>query len=113
MTPRERIVYFHADEDETSIRARIAAAPHSTYLVCDGDIDQVVGYVDATDLFARMLRDEPISLQGEAGQALLHKVLMVPDRLTLVGRAGAVPAGARGLRRHRQRVQPGAWASSR
>ena len=83
MTPRDRIVFFLQDDDEATLRARIATEPHSTYLVCDQDIDHVVGSVDAADLFARMLRDEPIVLQGEAAGSLLHKALVVPDRLTL------------------------------
>jgi CBS domain containing-hemolysin-like protein len=80
MTTRERIVYFLLDDDDALIRSRIASNPHSTYLVCDGHIDQVVGYVDATDLFLRVLRGEPISLKDEG---LVKKVLIVPDRLTL------------------------------
>ncbi|MCE4539354.1 hemolysin family protein [Pelomonas sp. P7] len=82
MTTRERIVFFSRSDDDTLIRNRIAAAPHSTYLVCDGDIDEVVGYVDATDLFQRVLRDEALSLR-EGGSDLVKKVLIVPDRLTL------------------------------
>ena len=83
MTPRDRVVYLLQDEDEASIRARIAAEPHSTYLVCDKDIDHVVGYVDAADLFARVLKEEPLVLQGEGAKGLLQKALLVPDRLTL------------------------------
>ncbi|RZJ09377.1 MAG: HlyC/CorC family transporter [Rubrivivax sp.] len=79
MTERERIVFFSRDDDDALIRTRIAETPHSTYLVCDGDVDQVAGYVDATDLFQRVLRDEALSL----GSALVKKVLIVPDRLTL------------------------------
>ncbi|HEY8880452.1 MAG TPA: hemolysin family protein [Roseateles sp.] len=80
MTTRERIVFFSRDDDDALIRNRIADTPHSTYLVCDGgDIDQVVGYVDATDLFQRVLRGEALSLGAE----LVKKVLIVPDRLTL------------------------------
>ncbi|MFT7724212.1 MAG: hemolysin family protein [Roseateles sp.] len=82
MTHRERIVYFSRGDDDALIRNRIADTPHSTYLVCDGDLDAVAGYVDATDLFQRVLRDEPLSLQAEAG-VLVKKVLIVPDRLTL------------------------------
>lgn len=82
MTNRERIVFFSRDDDDVLIRNRIADAPHSTYLICDGDVDQVVGYVDATDLFQRVLRDERLSLRGDAGM-LVKKVLIVPDRLTL------------------------------
>ncbi len=85
MTTRERIVFFARADDDTLIRTRIAEDPHSTYLVCDGEIDQVVGYVDATDLFQRVLRDERISLLADAKEpaGLVKKVLMVPDRLTL------------------------------
>jgi CBS domain containing-hemolysin-like protein len=81
MTSRERIVYFALDDDEALVRTRIADSPHSTYLVCEHDIDQVVGYVDATDLFQRVLLGEVISLRAEP--ALVKKVLIVPDRLTL------------------------------
>ncbi|MBC5781430.1 HlyC/CorC family transporter [Ramlibacter sp. USB13] len=83
MTPRQHVVYFLASDDEAGIRARIAQEPHSTYLVCDGDIDRVVGYVDTADLFARMVRQQPIRLQGEESQGLLRKALFIPDRLTL------------------------------
>ena len=56
-----------------------------------GDIDHVVGYVDAKDLFQRVLNNQPISL---ADDSLVRKVLIVPDKLTLSEGAGAVPAGA-------------------
>ena len=80
MTTRENIVFFSRDEDEPLIRHRIATQPHSTYLVCDGEIDKVVGYVDATALFARVLRGEPLELKSDE---LIRKVLIVPDRLSL------------------------------
>jgi len=80
MTTRENVVFFSRDEEETLIRHRIATQPHSTYLVCDGEIDQVQGYVDATALFQRMLKGEPLDLRADG---LIRKVLIVPDRLTL------------------------------
>jgi len=83
MTSRERIVYLLQDDSEETIRTRIAAEPHSTYLVCDEKIDEVVGYVDATDLFQLVLNNEPIDLRASHSHGLLKKVLMVPDRLTL------------------------------
>ena len=83
MTTRERIVYLLLDDSDEQIRNRIAAQPHSTYLVCDQNIDQVVGYVDAPDLFQRVLQNESISLKDEPVGGLLRKVLIVPDRLTL------------------------------
>ncbi len=80
MTPRDRIAWFHTDDSDAIVRARIAAEPFSTYPVCAGGIDHVVGYVDAKDLFQRVLNNQPIRLTDPA---LLHKAVMVPDRLTL------------------------------
>ncbi len=82
MTTRENIVFFSRDEDEPLIRHHIVTQPHSTYLVCDGEIDKVIGYVDATALFARVLRGEPLDLRSNENE-LIRKVLIVPDRLSL------------------------------
>ncbi len=80
MTPRDRIAWFRRDDPDVVVRARIAAEPFSTYPVCDNVIDHVLGYVDAKDLFQRVLKNEPIPLTDDA---LLHKALIIPDRLTL------------------------------
>ena len=80
MTQRDSVAYFLRDDSNDIIRARIAEEPFSTYPVCDGDIDHVVGYVDAKDLFQRALTNQPLSLKDDS---LVHKVLIVPDRLTL------------------------------
>ena len=80
MTPRDRIVHLLLDDSEAIIRARIEQQPHSTYVVCDGDIDHVVGYVDSKDLLSRVFNGQPIVLQGSG---LIKKVLMVPERISL------------------------------
>lgn len=80
MSQRDRVAFFRRDDADAVIRLRIAAEPFSTYPVCEGDIDHVVGYVDAKDLFQRVLNNQPISL---ADDSLVRKVLIVPDRLTL------------------------------
>ena len=80
MTPRERVAWLDKDEPESLLRARIVAEPFSAYPVCDGDIDHVLGYVDAKDMFQRVLSGQPLIL----GQGLpLHKALVIPDRLSL------------------------------
>ena len=80
MTSRDRIAWFDKSDSDAIVRARITAEPFSTYPVCDGDIDHVVGYVDAKDLFQRILKNQPVKLDDPA---LLHKAVVVPDRLTL------------------------------
>ena len=80
MTSRDRIAWFDKNDSDAIVRARIAAEPFSTYPVCDGDIDHVIGYVDAKDLFQRVMNNQPIRLDDPS---LLHKAVVVPDRLTL------------------------------
>lgn len=80
MTARDRIAWFDLSDSDAIVRARITAEPFSTYPVCEGDIDHVVGYVDAKDLFQRILKDQPLRLDDPT---LLHKAVVVPDRLTL------------------------------
>jgi len=80
MTSRERIAWFLRDDPEEVLRARIVAEPFSAYPVCDGDIDHVLGYVDAKDMFQRVLSGQPLAFD----QGLpLHKALVIPDRLSL------------------------------
>ena len=80
MTPRESVVWFLKDEPEAELRARIVAEPFSAYPVCEGDIDHVLGYVDAKDMFQRVLSGQPLAFE----QGLpLNKVLVVPDRISL------------------------------
>ncbi|MGJ7558230.1 hemolysin family protein [Variovorax sp. RB2P76] len=80
MTARESIAWFLHDDPESVLRARIVAEPFSAYPVCDGDIDHVLGYVDAKDMFQRVLSGQPLAFD----QGLpLHKALVIPDRLSL------------------------------
>ena len=80
MTPRDRVAWLRRDASDGEIRALIAAQPFSTYPVCDGELDRVLGYVDAKDLFQRVLNQRPIDLQDDQ---LLHKLVVVPDSLSL------------------------------
>lgn len=80
MTQRDRIAWFLQDDPEDIIQARIAEEPFSTYPVCKGDIDHVVGYVNTRDLYQRLLNGQSIALTDSK---LIHKTLVVPDRLTL------------------------------
>ena len=80
MTPRENIVYFTTDETEASIRAKIATVPYNRFLVCDKDLDHVVGFVDSKHLLRLVLDEKPICFQ-EGG--LVQPCQFIPDSLTL------------------------------
>jgi CBS domain containing-hemolysin-like protein len=80
MTGRENIVYFNLHESEESIRAKVAEHPHSTYLVCEGGIDHVVGYVDSKELLERVLKGQSLTMTDGLQ---LRAPLVLPDTLTL------------------------------
>lgn len=80
MTVREDIVYFSLDEDEASIRHKIAQYPYSKFIVCNGNIDNIIGYVDTKDILVRLLGNQSMIKLHESS---IRNVLMIPDTLTL------------------------------
>ncbi len=80
MIARENVLYFDLHESEDSIREKIKAAPHSTYLVCDGEIDDVVGCVESKALLERLIRGENLLLDGGVTVAT---PLTISDSFTL------------------------------
>ena len=80
MTVREDVVYFCLGESEDSIRQKIADYPYSKFLVCNQNIDQVIGYVDTKDLLVRILNNQSLL---QLNEATIRNVLIIPDTLTL------------------------------
>ena len=80
MTSRENVVWFDLREDETTLKTKIAEHPHSKFLVCDGDIDHIVGYVDSKELLLRVLGNQSMALNSGVQ---IRSALIVPDTLTL------------------------------
>ncbi|MCP1065101.1 hemolysin family protein [Serratia symbiotica] len=80
MTLRESVVYFDLHESETSIIEKVSTHPHSKFLVCDGHIDKVIGYVDSKDLLNRVLSNQSLVLSSGMQ---ISSALIVPNTLTL------------------------------
>lgn len=80
MTARESIIYFTLDESQDNIKHKISTTPHNYFLVCNNDIDHVIGFLDSKDILRRLLDNKPLSISE---QDLLHPAQFVPDTLTL------------------------------
>ncbi len=80
MTPRESIMYFTLDESEQSIRSKITSAPYNRFVVCDKDLDHVIGYVDSKHILNQVLEGKQISLKE---QGVVQTCPFIPDSLTL------------------------------
>lgn len=80
MTPRESIVFFLVSDSEETLREKIIGHPHSRFLVCQNNIDEVLGYIDSKDVLKRLLKREQFSLHDKS---LIHVSLSIPDSLNL------------------------------
>ncbi len=80
MTPREDIVYFKINDSEESIREKIIAMPFNRFLVCDGDLEHIVGYVDSMYILRQVLNEKPIVFTQPG---VIQTCPFVPDSLTL------------------------------
>ncbi|MGE9551213.1 hemolysin family protein [Erwinia amylovora] len=80
MTSRENVVWFDLHEDEASLKEKIANHPHSKFLVCNEDIDHIIGYVDSKELLLRVLGNQSMALNSGVQ---IRSALIVPDTLTL------------------------------
>jgi len=79
MTVREELVYFTLGEASESLRQKLLDSPHARFLVCDGSLDRVVGYVESRELLRQVLSNKEISIETP----LLHTPLLIPDTLSL------------------------------
>ena len=80
MTPREHVVFFTLKESEHSIRQKIADYPFSKFLVCNENIDQVIGYVDTKDILVKVMNNQSFL---QLNESTIRNVLVIPDTLTL------------------------------
>jgi putative hemolysin len=76
MTPRRKIEWLDIHDPPEAHREELIRNRFSYYLVCDGDVDHVVGIVRVKDLLAALLEGRPMNLH-----AAMRKPLLVPESL--------------------------------
>jgi putative hemolysin len=75
MTPRHRLVWLDAAASVEENRRLMAEAGHSRYLVCDCDLDTVLGVVEVKDLWCAAISGQPV----DDLRAHLRQPLFVPE----------------------------------
>lgn len=74
MTHRSDIVWFDVNDTEILMREKIVEDPHSIYPVCDGQIDEIKGFVSLKDLY--------VSNDITQFKHLMRPALFVPENNT-------------------------------
>ena len=89
MTPRPDIDWLDLEDPPERIIEDIRESRHSWFLICRGELDDVVGGVHARDLLPRALRGEPFDLMAASEDALVvHDGTPVLRLLDLMRRSG-------------------------
>ncbi len=76
MTPRVDIEWVDVDISPEELRVFLASHAHTQFVVCQGDLDNVLGTVRSADLLPAILRGGAINLR-----ALVREPLFVPDSM--------------------------------
>lgn len=76
MTSRPEIVWLDINEPEEELRRLIQSSNHTRLPVCDGDLDHVLGVVQAKDLLSACLTGGPLNVR-----AALQEPLLLPEKM--------------------------------
>jgi putative hemolysin len=70
MTPRPDIVWLDLEDSVEVNRQKMMDSRHSRFPVCQGELDNVLGVVNVSDLLARSLNNQPLDLTISLRQPL-------------------------------------------
>jgi putative hemolysin len=74
MTPRTQVTWLNLKDSPEEIGKKVSESGHSRFPVSDGNLDNIVGVVQAKDLLAHTLTAEPIDLMSSVQEAVIVPV---------------------------------------
>lgn len=85
MTPKSEIIFIDLNDSQDEIDAKVLTHPHSRFLVCDSELDNLLGYIESTTLLKNIIahRDARLSRDKLKEQGL-KPILTLPDSLSLL-----------------------------
>jgi putative hemolysin len=76
MTPRTDVDWINLDEPESEIREALIKTPHSRLPVADGEVDNMLGVLQARELLAACLTEKPLDIRAH-----VRRAPVIPDTL--------------------------------
>ncbi|MBJ7552135.1 hemolysin family protein [Marinomonas ostreistagni] len=80
MTPRDQIIYFDAEESSAAISQKIIEHPHNDFLVCDGNLDKILGVIESKEILRMVLKGETARILPDQ---IDKDLFYLPETLTL------------------------------
>jgi putative hemolysin len=77
MTPRPDVVWLDPGDPAEEIQRKLTATTHTHYPVAEGQIDRIIGLVNAKDLLSQHLSCRPIDLRS-----VLRPAMFVPESMS-------------------------------
>lgn len=85
MTNKDEIVYLDLADSAETMKNKFLNHPHSRFLVCDGQLDNLIGFIEATNILKNLLNEESLGFDREKLQNQgLKAILTVPESLSLL-----------------------------
>lgn len=85
MTAKNDIIFLDINDNKEKINEKILIHPHSRFIVCDSEIDNLLGYIDSTKLLHNLLKGENQEFNREKLKEQGLKIIVtIPDTLTLL-----------------------------
>lgn len=93
MTPRTEIIWLDRTAGRDDIIARMRAAPHSRFVVCDGSVDNVAGIILAKDVLDKVLDQD----EGPLLTHVLRQPMTIPDSVSALDALDRLKADELGM----------------
>jgi Mg2+/Co2+ transporter CorB len=82
MTPRGQIEAIDLKDDLDDVRAALSTAHHTRLVVCDGDLDNVVGILHVRKVLNMMRREQQVDVEGL--RSIMREPYFVPQGTALL-----------------------------
>jgi CBS domain containing-hemolysin-like protein len=89
MMPRVRVIGIPNGATPAEVRGLIGTRSHTRYPLFDGDLDHIVGVVNARDLLRRLIANEPVKASDALPMPVVPETAALDDVLTTLQRAHA------------------------
>lgn len=89
MTPRPEVFWLDTSDTIEAIRHEVEESSRSRFLVCEGDLDQFIGIVEAKDLLGHCLKGIALDLRAHVKQPpVVHEATRVLKVLETIRQSG-------------------------